>query len=265
MKRKTVLAVLGMVILAVAAVAVRQAIVRGREKPSRRGFLAAIRPVRLTNCTLQRFGSAHDGGYLMCGNLVGQAQSAYSYGIGRADDWGCDVSRASHVAVHQYDCFDPSRPTCPGGTFIFHDECIGAAGSRTDGRVFRSMAKHIARNGDRGKHLLVKVDVEGAEWESLAATPDDVLTTVDQLVVEFHNPTRREHLRLIEKLKKTFYVANVHFNNFGCSKAAPPLPSHLVEILFVNKRLAAVDPAPFTPSPLDARNVPSLEDCQAQW
>ncbi len=264
MKRRDVLAVVALGCLAMGALPSRRGGVPTSQKPSRRAFFAAIRPVHLANCTLRRFGAAHDGGYLMCGNLMAQVQSAYSYGIGRKDDWGCDVSRASHVTVHEYDCFDPTRPACPGGTFQFHDECVGATRAVENGRLFRSMAKQIARNGDRGKHLVIKMDVEGAEWESLEATPDDVLMTIDQLVMELHDPVRRQHTELIERLKKTFYIANVHFNNASCLET-PPLPSSLVEILFVNKRLAVVDGAAFVASPLDAPNVTKQPDCQAHW
>src|SRR5207244_13646372 len=57
--------------------------------------------------------------------LIEPLDVAYSYGVGRNDDWGCELSRRYHVPVHQYDCFDPARPTCNGGTFVFHNECVG--------------------------------------------------------------------------------------------------------------------------------------------
>src|SRR5207247_10107804 len=33
-------------------------------------ILAELQPVALKNCALKRFGSANDGGYLMCENLI---------------------------------------------------------------------------------------------------------------------------------------------------------------------------------------------------
>src|SRR5262245_26532148 len=147
-------------------------------------LLAAIRPVRLTNCVMKRYGAPDDGGYLMCENLTGEAKSSYSYGIAGRDEWGCDVARAHHLAVHQYDCFNPKRPVCEGAQFIFHDECVGPGPARIDDRPFDSMTNQIARNGDAGKRLLVKMDVESAEWDSFAATPDSTFDNIDQLVVE---------------------------------------------------------------------------------
>ena len=59
-----------------------------------------LRPVALSNCRLERFGEAHDGGYLMCGNLLENVQAGYSYGIDGYDQWGCDISTKRNVTVH---------------------------------------------------------------------------------------------------------------------------------------------------------------------
>src|SRR5262245_40480986 len=93
---------------------------RTRKPPAaeiRQALWQQIVPVALRNCALKRFGSANDGGYLMCENLLSGVQSAYSYGIDTEDNWGCEVSRRLGVAIHQYDCFTPHRPVCEGGKF----------------------------------------------------------------------------------------------------------------------------------------------------
>src|SRR5437764_4392414 len=116
-------------------------------------LLMELRPVVLKNCTMQRFGSPNDGGYLMCGNLLGAVESAYSYGIGPADAWGCDVSEQYRVTVHQYDCFSPPVSGCASGRAIFHDECIGPKRATIGSRRFDTLTGHITRNGDAGKRL----------------------------------------------------------------------------------------------------------------
>ncbi len=229
----------------------------------------AIRPVHLSNCTLKRFGAPNDGGYLLCENLAGQAKVAYSWGIEGRDDWGCDVSRAYHLPVRQYDCFDPRRPVCNGGDFHFHDECVGPGPAHIDGREFDGISNQIAKNGDLGKRLLVKMDVESAEWDSLAATPDSTLDNIDQLDIELHGLDDPKYVHVIEKLKKTFYIVNVHFNNYACMWWSHPFPGLAYELLFVNKRLGVLDreqPGAVIPSPLEAPNVPSKRQCRdAVW
>lgn len=235
-------------------------------------FFAALRPVRLANCNLERFGSPHDGGYLMCANLLGAVESAYSYGIANDDNWGCDVSRRYHVPVHEYDCFDLRRPVCQGGALDFHEECVGGATKYIDNRAYGSIATHVSRNGDVGKRLVVKLDVEGAELDALLAVPDDLLLQIDQLVVEIHNIVHGMgdpvYLRLMEKLGRTFLVAYVHANNYACRWAEPPFTSGANELLFVNRRIAIVDgsdSASVPVSPLATSNHPDKSECQPRW
>jgi hypothetical protein len=133
------------------------------ERKLREAILAELQPVALKNCTLKRFGSANDGDYLMCENLIEPLDTGYSYGVGPNDDWGFEISRRCHVPVHEYDCFDPARPTCDGGRFIFHNDCVGNRTGYRDSRFFDTLENHFRRNGDFGCRVIVKMDIEGAE------------------------------------------------------------------------------------------------------
>ncbi len=253
----------------VATVMMLVAVPRHYAKPTarqvRERLLREIQPVVLQNCTLERIGSVYDGGYLMCGNLLGGVQSAYSYGIGPADDWGCAISQRHGVAVHQYRLFQPAA---------------GRVRRRQDGiprRVHRSEAgsdrvagvRHLERirfstNGDARKTLVVKMDVEGAELESLLATSDRVLDRMDQLAMEIHGTDER-FLALVRKLKRTFHLVHLHYNNQACSPRYRPLPAWAYQVLLVNKRIGVRDPtrpAPTLPHPLDAPDYSLGRDCQ---
>lgn len=228
-------------------------------------LLNELQPVRLANCELQRFGEANDGGYLLCGNLLGSVQSGYSYGISGYDGWGCEISRTLKIKVHEYDCFDLTRPACEGGDTVFHAECVaGAPSTDKDGRAFDTPEHQFAKNGDSSKHVVMKIDVEGAEWDTFRAAPDQVLDQIDQLAVEFHGSGEERFADAILKLKRFFYIANLHFNNYSCVDDVAPFPSWAYEVLFVNKRLGKPDTsgAPFAPSPLNAPNKPDVPDCQ---
>ena len=231
----------------------------------RRSLFAAIQPVALSNCELKRFGEKNDGGYVMCGNLLGAVQAGYSYGISGYDGWGCQVSRELKVRVHQYDCFDLHEPGCAGGATTFHPQCVAGTHSTDEsGRVFDSLQKQIADNRDTGKHLVLKMDVEGAEWESFLRAPNSVLEQIDQLAVEFHGANRLRYLEAITSLKRFFYVANLHFNNYSCTTGIEPFRSWAYEVLFVSKRLGVLDPSGKRPdtSAFNAPNNPKSDDCQ---
>lgn len=224
-----------------------------------------LQPVALQNCTLARVGSAHDGGYLMCRNLIAQLDAAYSYGIGPNDDWGCQMSTEHHVVTHQYDCFDPARPVCPTGRVMFHDECIASRKERRGPRAFDTLAGQIAANGDAGKRLIVKIDVEGAEWDALLATPESVLEHIDQLVMELHGVNEERFLNAVWKLKRQFHVVNLNINNMSCDPSLEPFPGWAYQVLFVNKRIGTVDrsaPVPAPLSVLNALDAPALPACR---
>ena len=224
----------------------------------------SLQPVQLSNCQLKRFGEPNDGGYLLCGNLLSAVESGYSYGISNYDGWGCDVSKELRIPVHQYDCFDVRAPACPGGRTIFHPECVAATRQTIEGRPFDSIEHQIAANGDATSRLVVKMDVEGAEWDSILETPDAVLARIDQMAVEFHDVGDKRFVLAVAKLKESFHVAHLHFNNHSCDAALEPFSARAYEVLFVNKRIGVTDgsPAPAGPHPLDSANNPAVPDCQ---
>ena len=236
---------------------------RSHAAMTRTELFAEIQPVRITNCDMRRFGEPNDGGYALCANLLGDVKAGYSYGISGYDGWGCDVSRRLRIRVHQYDCFNLQEPSCPGGETTFHGECIGTARVTQDGRPFDTLANQFARNGDAAAPLVMKIDVEGAEWDAFLLAPDSTLSHIDQLDVEFHDVNQSKYVEAIRRLKQFFYVAHVHYNNFSCDASLAPFPSWAFEVLLVNKRIAMSDGsrAPAA-SGVDAPNNASAADCQ---
>ena len=231
----------------------------------RRSLLAELQPVALTNCELKRFGEANDGGYVLCANLLGSVQAGYSYGISGYDGWGCQVSRELKIKVHQYDCFNLNEPVCPGGATTFHAECVAGKPSTDEGgRLFETLEHQIAKNGDARRHLVVKMDVEGAEWETFLQSPDAVFEQIDQLAVEFHGANRQRFADAIARLKRYFYVASLHFNNYSCTSGQAPFPAWAYEVLLVSKRLGVPDPSGKRPdlSAVNTPNNPNVPDCQ---
>jgi hypothetical protein len=230
----------------------------------RAALFAEIQPVELSNCRLERFGERYDGGYLVCGNLLGSIKAGYSYGISGYDQWGCDVARKFNVRVHEYDCFNLTKPSCADGVTVFHAECVGPS-RRTgeNGRIFDTLENQLASNGDGADRVVLKMDVEGAEWETLLLTTSAVLERIDQLVVEFHGVGLEHQIAVVRRLKQFFHVAHLHFNNNACAERIDPFPAWAYEVLFVNKRITtARGPAAAGTNPLDAPNSPLWADCQ---
>ena len=237
---------------------------RKQEAEMRQELFDLLRPVALKQCRIERFGEPHDGGYMVCGNLLDAVQAGYSYGISGYDQWGCDVATKLKVPVHQYDCFNTTVPSCPAGRTVFHADCVAGTAKVEDGRTFNTIAAQLAANGDGDKRIVLKIDVEGSEWESFAALPDDVLRGIDQLVVEFHGTGGADYPDVVRRLTRFFHVAHFHANNASCQDGIEPFTSWAYEVLFVNKQLDEVDPAGslLLPHPLDAKNAAAVPDCQ---
>ncbi len=264
-RRLLVLVLLAVVVVGAVAVGLRHGHVAPMTAAEvREALLAELQPVDIPNCRPERFGEPHDGGYVMCANLLESVKAGYSYGISGYDQWGCDVARRLGVRVHQYDCFNLEKPTCAGGVTVFHAECIAPSRSVDEaGRVFDTFESQFARNGDGAKHVVVKIDVEGAEWQTFLDTPPEVFDRIDQLVVEFHGVDREHYLAAVRRLKQFFLVGNLHINNYACAPGLDPFPAWAYEVLFVSRRVAAAgEPRPPGPHPLDAPNKPTAADCQ---
>ncbi len=239
---------------------------------ARQALFDLLQPVALSNCELERFGERNDGGYLMCGNLLDAVQAVYSYGISGYDGWGCEISNRSKIPIHQYDCFNTERPWCFRGETIFHEECVAGAAATVDGRPFDTVQSQFARNGDAARRIVMKIDVEGAEWDTILAMPDATLQQIDQLAVEFHWEENvalgwahdERYVRTVERLRQFFEVGHIHYNNASCVGDLAPFPSFAYEVLFVSKRIAIVDTTRTAAGlhPDDAKNNWALPDCQ---
>lgn len=223
-----------------------------------------LQPVALERCEMARFGEGNDGGYLVCGNLLSDVRAGFSYGISGYDGWGCEVATRFHVPVHEYDCFDQRAPACGGGATTFHGECIGREAATIDGRPFDTLEHQVAAAGHAGDRIVMKIDVEGAEWDVFLTVPDDVLERVDQLVVEFHQTSAPRFLSAVQRLKRYFHVTNLHMNNNACSGEDAPFGAWAYEVLFVNKRLpvGTVSPRETPYHALDRPNATDRPDCQ---
>ena len=240
-------------------------VVSDQIKRRRAELVQELQPTSLSNCQWVRVGSLNDGGYAMCGNLLDGIETAYSYGIGRNDEWGCQISLALKVPVHQYDCFSPVSVPCLRGDLRLKAECIGPRAETIDNRPFDSLASQIARNGDTGKRMIVKMDVEGAEWASLLAAPDALFDSIVQMPMELHGTDEQEVLDGLRRLKRHFYLVSVHFNNYrNCSGEFAPLPDYAYQVLFVNKKVGIPGSPPAGSPTRDsvlAPDNPQAPDC----
>jgi len=152
-------------------------------------------------------------------NLVG-----LSYGIATWDDWAKRLAESYVIQTELFDCFattsnSGATPSLEGWKVPTkrHDVCVSGHEKLDGSRRFEPLAAQLHGRGPRG--TLLKMDVEGAEWEALGAVEDEELQKVDLFDLQIYlcgGPLAsggeerarglRERVQVLERLARIFYV-----------------------------------------------------------
>jgi len=201
----------------------------------------------------ERFGEANDGGYVMCADgldkgLVG----AYSFGINGFDGFGMAVAERYKIPLNEYDCTNLKKPVvCKGCDVHFHGECLlnnngdaeamreefeanqpegvgdslkaGDESSSNSKFQFKTLTQMFEESGQasaKERSLLLKIDVEAAEWKIFAEEPVENMKKFREIVVEYHwlheVNNHKLYLQAVKKIEQAgFSVSHMHGNNYG--------------------------------------------------
>jgi hypothetical protein len=179
---------------------------------------------------MRRYGGPADGGYLLCHNFVSHSSTLLNFGIEEDDGFGCDlVDEHPHLTNYQFDCTRKLQKKCPlDNQTHFSSVCVGDEDVSINERQYNRIETIIQRLKVNESYLIVKMDVEGSEWSSLAHTTLETLERIDQLVIELHlgKPEKGlswHNLGLIRQLSSKFVPVNTHINNYDCFGVFQPL------------------------------------------
>jgi len=148
----------------------------------------------------------------------GDARVALSLGVGPEVSWDADVA-ALGLRVLQFD-HTVEGPPQANDRFVFHrTRVVGTPRAATDVTLADIMRRdELAADHD----VIVKIDVEGFEWEILAGTATGELARIRQIAIEFHHmrqfiePSwRRTALAALANLHRTHACIHIHGNNWS--------------------------------------------------
>jgi hypothetical protein len=210
-----------------------------------------------------RLGNLGDGGYVLPKQVLEESECLFSYGI--SDDITFDEHyiQLTNKKVYGYDHTIESVHTNYPDNFFLHKE--GISGTSTE--VTSNFLKHYADKQCSGR-VLLKIDVEGCEYEWLLNTDIQQLANVTTgIVIEFHDINdetfRNIFVNCMEELNKHFYICHIHGNNYGGTFQYEELnfPS-VLELTFVPKAIITeVSPSTETfPTVLDSSNDVNVSD-----
>lgn len=235
------------------------------ETPSIAETLALMAPNCLEVGGLVRVGNSFgDGGYVLADRLAA-GQAVYSYGISNEISFDLDLARRG-MSVFMYDHTIDAIPVAHEGLLFFRQGV--ADGPSKDGR-FDSLENHVLRNGHGSRaDLILKMDVEGAEWDVLESASDATLSRFEQIVFEAHDlnalaePAFRRRIHaILGRLSRLFALIHVHANNVAAPASVGGLTvPPLLEFSYLRRDLGRFGPwASVVPTELDVANVPGRD------
>lgn len=115
--------------------------------------------------------------------------TGYSYGIFTFDTWSERLGNIYKIPTHLYDCFSTETNGKKFDQFTVpyqrHDVCISGHESIDQmGRKFETLSSHLA--GRNNLSAMVKLDVEGSEWDIIHFMPTELFDKILTLDFEFH-------------------------------------------------------------------------------
>jgi hypothetical protein len=164
-----------------------------------------------------RLGNNYDGGYVIPDLPYSKLSS---FGISNNMTFDTDfVNKYKYSSAY---LFDPTINNLPSthdpSKICFSRIGLGPENMETEICGMKCNVKtlnDIVSNESDNK-LLLKIDIEGGEFESLMNATDETLNKFMCIVVEFHwlcNEDKKQKIECFRKLNNLFYVIHAHANN----------------------------------------------------
>ena len=171
-----------------------------------------------------RVGRDKDGGYVMIDDFK-DVKNAYSCGINDDVSWDKDFvnRRGGGISIYMY---DHTIDRLPEEHKDFHFFKTGITGIYDPSHPeLETIPRLIAKNGHQNDYnMILKMDIEGYEWEVLENIDVDSLNHFSQIVIEMHwligqwfQPISVDNenkiLFSLDKLNSTHQLVYIHGNN----------------------------------------------------
>ena len=122
---------------------------------------------------MRRFGDGPGNGYAMCSNLMGSDFVLLNFGLTKGDQFGCKISSDYAVMNYLYICSCEKDAGCRDNNnkTVVERVCLSEMSEVNREHTFTSVKDEIDKKGLKGRNIVLKMDVEGAEWMALKTLP----------------------------------------------------------------------------------------------
>ena len=143
-------------------------------------------------------GKKGDGSYVLLQDF-NKIKIAYSFGISNNIDFDSELAKLD-IDIFMY---DHTIQSLPYNNTKFHWKKIGISGKNKSHHNLKTLEELIIENGHTQQYnMILKIDVENAEWEALQDLSDSILIQFKYIVIEFHFENANKTQLYYEVLKK---------------------------------------------------------------
>lgn len=203
------------------------------------GYLKIFRPIQTTG--LCRMGSDFDGGYIIHYGSLYDADCLVNYGVGYNAEFEKDFYRATGKKTFAFDPtltqISPIVKKIKKGQILaflrhvknriawtfkqsklkryrikFFEEGIASV----DSDKYKSLRYHYDKFGLFQKKIILKIDIEGSEYEVFNdPSVYNLLNNCLQIIIEFHDVSKNleKLFSFMEQVSKTHSLIHIHSNN----------------------------------------------------
>ncbi|HKN07884.1 MAG TPA: hypothetical protein VJ376_00110 [Pseudomonadota bacterium] len=189
-----------------------------------------------------------------------------SLGIGGDDKWDMSIADRG-IRVFQFDDTIDAAPTQHARCNFFRCKVVPAVPRGKSERTIEAILAEHALSG--AGDLLLKVDIDGGEWEIFNVLDESIIAQFRQIVCEFHDFCRMSQpgwrlraLQIFEKLSRTHCVLHVHGNNRSPLVVVGNVSiPDVIELTFVRRKDYNIRESDTVfPTELDRPNYPGDQD-----
>jgi hypothetical protein len=192
----------------------------------------------------KRVGANNDGGYIVPLVAVKNSQAVMSYGIADDISFEMDIIKKFNLEVYGFDCGIKEAPG-KHDKFHFYPECIAS-----DNYIYKdqksslkvsSYNDQVKKLSLENKRIFIKMDIEGAEYESFEDIIDSLFENIQGIVIELHYLHTRENRAKAIKLLRIFdrYLVLIHVhgnNNAKVFRLAGKKVPDVIECAYISRK-----------------------------
>jgi len=192
----------------------------------------------------ERVGAENDGGYIVPLVAITNTEAIMSYGIADDVSFEMDIIKKWNIPVYGFDCGIKEAPV-KNDRFYFYPECIASDKyiyqDQRSSLMISSYNDEVRKLGLEKKRIFIKMDIEGAEYESFEGITESLFKNIQGIVIELHYLHSRENrhkaMQLLRIFDRYFVLVHVHGNNYSkvirlVGKKVPDV----IELTYISKK-----------------------------